>query len=349
MTTAFLTHPRYSEHTFPGHPENAGRLAAIEQLFAETRITDRLLCLTPQAATTEQLRRVHTVSYLGLLEEIAQGRQTVFFGADTYALPVSYEIARLSAGASLQAVDAVLSGQATNALVAARPPGHHALPGTPMGFCLLANVALAARHAQAVHNVRRILIADYDVHHGNGTQAIFYQDADVLYVSTHQWPFYPGTGAIDEIGEGDGLGATVNVPLRAGLGDDAFATVYERVLWPLARRFQPELILVSAGFDCHWDDPIGRMTLTLTGYAHLSRELVRMAQELCQGRIVFVLEGGYSPQALAHGMLNVAHALLGEDTVSDPLGLPEKVRRERAKAPPVDPLIERLRALHGLD
>ncbi len=349
MTTAYITHTRSPEHDLPGHPEHAGRLAAIHALFESSGITDRLHNLMAEPAAEDQLRLVHAPEYLAALAALAGKERGLMFGSDTYALPPSYEVARLSAGAALLAVDTVLAGAADNALAAARPPGHHALPDLAMGFCLLANVALAVRHAQAVHQVERIMIVDYDVHHGNGTQAIFYPDPDVLYVSTHQSPFYPGTGAIGDTGVGEGLGATVNVPLPAGTDDAALAAVFEQVVWPVARRFQPELMLVSVGFDCHWDDPLGGMLVTLEGYRHMSAELIGMAQDLCAGRIVFVLEGGYNLDAVAHGMLNVAYALLGEDTISDPLGEPARVRRWTDRQPSLAPRLAQIREVHKLD
>ncbi|MBN1964215.1 MAG: histone deacetylase [Anaerolineae bacterium] len=349
MTTAYLINARQHEHTLQGHPENAQRLAAIADVFATSGVLKHLRSLTAPPASDEQLLRVHTPAYLDLLGKITSTEQLALFGTDTYVLPASFEVARLAAGVVLRAVDAVLGGEATNALVAARPPGHHALADTAMGFCLLANVALAARHAQAAYGVKRVLIVDYDVHHGNGTQDIFYDDPTVCYMSTHQSPFYPGTGALDETGQDAGTGATLNVPLRAGYGDDDFARIYGRVLWPLVWRFQPELILVSAGFDCHWNDPIGGMRVTLDGYATLTRELIEMAHDVCDGRIVFVLEGGYSLDAVAHGMLNIAYALLREPTVSDPLGPPPESRRPRLSLPPVDAVLDRVCAVHGLD
>jgi acetoin utilization deacetylase AcuC-like enzyme len=262
---------------------------------------------------------------------------------DTYLLPVSYQVACLSAGGALAAVDAVLGKQADNALAVIRPPGHHATPNRAMGFCLFNNVALAARHAQAVYDeVERVLIVDYDVHHGNGTQDAFYEDGSVLYISTHQYPYYPGTGALQDIGSGPGRGATINMPLRAGTGNEGFKLLYERVLWPAARRFRPDLILVSAGFDAHWADPLAMLQLDLRGYAHLTRELVGMAGELCEGRVVFALEGGYALDVLSHGVLNVAYALLGRDTVLDPVGEVDMPGH------PTDDLVAALLDLHEL-
>jgi acetoin utilization deacetylase AcuC-like enzyme len=236
----------------------------------------------------------------------------------------------------------VLSGKADNALAAVRPPGHHAMPSHAMGFCIFGNVAIGARYAQKVYGIERVMIVDYDVHHGNGTEAMFYDDPSVLFVSTHQYPFYPGTGALNDIGTGAGKGYTVNIPLSAGHGDNNYAQVFEKVVWKVAARFQPQLILVSAGFDAHFSDPLAQMRLSLTGYAHLTRELLAMAKQFCGGKIAFVMEGGYNLQALSSGVLNIAHALLGNPDVSDPMGLDKKPE------PDITPLITSLQKLHGL-
>lgn len=350
MTTAYLTHPSHIAHDMSEHPERAERLLAVERALAAVISDARLRASQPDPADEADLRRVHTAEYLDLLADVARRQRHVLFGADTYAGPESYAVARLAAGAAIQATDQVVGGDVANALVAVRPPGHHALPDRAMGFCLLSNVALAARHAQAVLGVERIAIVDYDVHHGNGTQDVFYEDPGVLFVSTHQSPFYPGTGALGETGSGPGVGATLNVPLSAGYGDAAFGRVFEAVVEPALRRFRPELLLVSAGFDAHWDDPLGGMSLTLAGYDRLSRDLIRLAEELCGGRIVFVLEGGYSLRAVAHGVLNVVYALLGDATFSDPLGeVPLQRQAVLSRLPAIDPLVDTLRAMHGLE
>jgi acetoin utilization deacetylase AcuC-like enzyme len=341
MTTAYITDTRYAAHTLDGHAEFAGRLIAIHELLDKHRMPDRMLKLTPEPATQEQLLTVHTADYLEVLAW-TQTQKGLMLGPDTYVLPQSFDIAKLAAGAAIKGVDAVMTGQAANALACARPPGHHATPQSGMGFCLLGNVAIAARHAQNAYGVERVLIVDYDVHHGNGTQDIFYTDPSVMFISTHQYPWYPGTGAVDEIGEGEGLGATVNIPLQAGVGDEGYGQAYEQILWPIARRFDPELILVSAGFDAHWADPLCHMKLSLKGYNHLTRELMLMAQTFCGGKIVFVLEGGYNLNSLSHGVLNVAHALLGDSDLVDPLG-PAK-----GSELGIAPLLAEIKQMHGL-
>ncbi len=342
MTTAYITHPRYVEHDIPGHPEHAGRIRAVWQALDEAGLTDRMQAISPVEASDEHILSVHTESYLDILRQIESGERAVRFDMDTIALPQTPAVARLAAGGVIQAVDAVLSGAADNALAAVRPPGHHAVPERAMGFCYLGNVAIAARHAQRAHGLERVLIVDYDVHHGNGTQDALYDDGSVLFFSTHQYPYYPGTGSMDETGSGRGRGYTVNVPLSAGCGDDAYARIYDDILWPLARRFRPQLMLVSAGFDAHWDDPLAMMRLSLTGFSHLDRELMRMADELCDGRIVYVLEGGYNLNVLAHGVANIARALLGDDAIHDPFGPAKSDQRLTGD------LLSRLKTLHRL-
>jgi acetoin utilization deacetylase AcuC-like enzyme len=341
MTTAYVTDTRFAAHTLAGHVEYAGRLTAIQALLDEYRLPECMVHLTPELATDSQLRAVHTDDYLDLLAWTTQ-QKGLQLGPDTYVLPESFEVARLSSGATIRGVDAVLNGETRNALVCARPPGHHATPQMGMGFCLLNNVAIAARHAQNAHGLKRIMIIDYDVHHGNGTQAAFYADPGVLYLSTHQFPWYPGTGAVSETGAGAGVGTTVNVPVPATVGNEGFGQIYEQIVWPVARRFQPELILVSAGFDAHWADPLGQIKLDLKGYDLLSRELIAVAEALCDGRIVFTLEGGYNLTSLSHGVLNVAYALLGDPQVVDPLG--------PAKGPEADvtTVIGLVRQVHSL-
>lgn len=344
MTTAYGTHSRFTEHYFPGydHPEFPGRIEAVWHKLAATGLDQRLQAVDVQPLGTKALLSVHTPDHLDLLAWVSDQGKTVLIDSDTYALPASYEVARLAAGATVQVVDTVMRGDADNGLVVVRPPGHHAKPERAMGFCLLNNVALAARMAQQRHGIGRVLIVDYDVHHGNGTQDAFYDDPGVLFISIHQSPFYPGTGHLHERGRGAGRGSTINIPLSARHGDASYRAIFEQIVWPAARRFQPQLILVSAGFDAHWHDPLAHMRLTLPGYQHLTRELMRMADALCGGKIVFLMEGGYDLEALSSGICNVAYALLGDDTLLDPYG------PASGREPDVQPLIQQVLHTHDL-
>lgn len=344
MTTVYITHESYRQHRMLGHqhPEHPGRIKAVWELFQEAKLPDRMQVLQPSPAPISALLDVHTQEHIDTLQWISSQHKMVMFDADTYALPQSYDIARLTAGGILTAVDAILRGEANNGLAAVRPPGHHATPNRAMGFCLLSNIAIAARYAQKQHGIERVMIVDYDVHHGNGTQDAFYEDGSVLFISTHQYPFYPGTGSLQETGIAAGEGTTINIPLGHGHGDESYRRIYESIVWPAARRFQPELILVSAGFDAHFVDPLAMMQLSHKGYAHITRELVKMAQELCGGKIVFVMEGGYDLPALAHGMRNIAHVILDEDEISDPYGATQKRESD------VAPIIESIQYIHEL-
>jgi acetoin utilization deacetylase AcuC-like enzyme len=343
MSTVYVTHPRYVEHHLAEHPEHAGRIRAVWQRMDESGLLPRLRVMEAVPVTDDQIAAVHTEEYIALLSHISTLERMVRLDADTYAAPVSVEIAKLSAGALTTAVDVIFSGQAVNGVAACRPPGHHAIAERGMGFCLLSNVAIAARHAQQRYGIERVMVVDYDVHHGNGTEAIFYDDPSVLFISTHQHPLYPGTGAVHDTGTGRGLGYTLNIPLPAGVGDTGYAEVFEQVIWRAARRYQPELILVSAGFDGHWKDPLAGMKLTLAGYAHLTSELKQMADELCGGRILFAMEGGYNLDAISHGMTNIARILIGEAPI-DPMGAPALPRGETSAAA----VIAEVRAVHRL-
>jgi acetoin utilization deacetylase AcuC-like enzyme len=329
----------------PGHPEHAGRLKSVLKKIEEGGLRDRMQTIVPKPLSEHTIMLAHTSQHLDMLGQIEamSDSQLYMIDADTYMNPGSYTIARLSAGGVCAAVDAVMSKGAENALAAVRPPGHHATASQAMGFCLLNNIAIAARHAQQEHGAGRVMIVDFDVHHGNGTNDIFYEDDSVLFVSTHQYPLYPGSGALEDTGRGAGMGYTINVPLRAGSGDHALERVFEDVVWVAAERFKPELMLVSAGFDGHWADPLAGLRLTLNGYARLTRELMAMADELCGGKVVFVMEGGYDLEVIGTGMANVARCLLGDDDIADPLGAPKD-----DSEPDVEHLIRSLRDVHDL-
>lgn len=330
----------------PGHPEHAGRLKSVWDKIEAGNLRERMVTLVPKPLSEHTILLAHTtphINQLGQIEAMSDSRLTLL-DADTYMTPDSYTIARIGAGAACMAVDAVFDGDADNALVASRPPGHHATADKAMGFCLLNNVAIAARYAQKEHDAKRVMIVDFDVHHGNGTNDIFYDDDSVLFLSTHQHPLYPGSGMLEDTGRGKGEGYTINIPLRAGSGDDAMERLYEEIVWAAAERFKPELILVSAGFDAHWADPLAGLNLTLEGFANMTRELIGMADELCDGRVVFVMEGGYDLEAVGHGMANVARCLLGDSDIVDEMGKPKDERE-----PDVEHLIRSLQQVHRLD
>lgn len=342
MTTAYATDPRFALHTIETHPEHAGRLHAVNDAMAATGLAARVDMLSPREAARESLLAVHTRDHVDRLAA-TQDRPARMYDLDTYVTPYSYEAARLAVGAALAVTDAVLSGSAANGLAAVRPPGHHATPSRAMGFCLLNNIAIAARHAKRQHRLARVAIVDIDVHHGNGTQSIFFDDPSVLFLSTHQSPLYPGTGALTETGDGPGVGTTINIPLPPGVGDYGFSAALDRVVIPAVRRFEPELLLISAGFDAHWTDPLAQLALSLDGYDAAMRRLVNLAGEVCLGRVIVVLEGGYHLRALAAGWCNTVRALLGGDHRDDPLG-----PAPRPNEPDIDALIGRVRKLHNL-
>jgi acetoin utilization deacetylase AcuC-like enzyme len=345
MSIALLYDPFFLQHQTGDHPENPRRLEAITALLHERGLWDGLPHAAVIPASDEALAAVHDPRYLYFLEGLA-GRGGGFLMADTVLSRESEAVARLAAGAAVRAACSVLAGEFPQAFALVRPPGHHARPAQGMGFCLLNNVAVAARAAQAA-GAARVLVVDFDVHHGNGTQEMFYEDPTVLYFSSHQSPAYPGTGALDETGAGAGAGATVNVPLPAGVGDSGHLRVYQEILPPVARRFRPDLILVSAGYDAHWTNARYlssiRMLMTVGGFGALTRQLHALAHELCGGRLAFVLEGGYDPEALAWSVIATLDTLLGRN-VEDPVGAPRGAPRE----PDLGPLLDRVRRIHGL-
>ena len=341
MATGYVYDPIYLEHDLPGHPEHAGRLRHILQVLQNEEMLAKLVLLAPRPATIEELERVHVPQLIEQVRRVAEAGGG-HLDADTYVSPRSFEAAVIAAGGVVRAAEAVLSGEISNGFALVRPPGHHATPVRSMGFCLFNNIAVAARAALAQDGVERVLIVDFDVHHGNGTEDIFDTDANVLYISTHQFPYYPGTGNWVEVGHGAGEGTVLDVPLPPGVGDAGYAQVFAELVWRAAERYQPDLILVSAGFDAHWNDPLAQMDLSLAGYAHLMRDLVELAAHLCGGRIVFTLEGGYQLNVLAYGVLNAFSAMLGESDIADPIGPSPSPSR------PVNGLIARLRELHEL-
>jgi acetoin utilization deacetylase AcuC-like enzyme len=314
MTIALITHPDYATHDTGEHPERAERWHRTWALLEQQPVAH----VTAPKVSPEILRLVHPDSHSARIAEFCRaggGR----IDEDTVASTETYEVALLSAGGAVEGVRQVLAGEAARSVVLSRPPGHHALEEETMGFCFFNNVAVAARYAQSAFGLKKVAILDWDLHHGNGTEAIFYRDPSVLYMSTHQDPNWPGTGAATDIGEGPGLGATVNIPLPLGTGDAGYERAFKEVFEPVMRQFAPELLVISAGYDAHWRDPLGRMGLTVDGFARLTRLVMDWADALCQGRLVVVMEGGYDLDALSQSMLATVDTMRGE-TVTDPLG-----------------------------
>jgi acetoin utilization deacetylase AcuC-like enzyme len=308
MSLLLISSTRFVEHqTPPGHPERPER-AEVMDVIADRWRQQGGEVAAPTTATLEQLARVHDGEYLRRISETA-GR-VVALDPDTYTSPETYEIARIAAGAGVDAVEHVLRGSHGISLALVRPPGHHAERSRAMGFCLFNNVAVAAAHARTL-GAQRVAIVDYDVHHGNGTQHVFESNPNVLYASTHQFPFYPGTGAADEVGVGSGGGFTVNLPMERGAVSEDYRLVFEEVVLPVVRQFKPDLILVSAGFDAHERDPLANMRLTTEAFAAMTMELRAVAAECCDGRMVLVTEGGYDLHALAASLDAVVGTLAG--------------------------------------
>jgi acetoin utilization deacetylase AcuC-like enzyme len=303
--TCLVSHPIYLKHeTGEFHFENPKRLQAILHGLEEAALLSSLQSVTPQEAAIHWIENVHQQDYIMTV------RQDVMSGAhflstksgNTAICPQSFEVALWAVGGVLKACDAVMSGEAKNAFCAVRPPGHHATPNRGMGYCLFNNVAIAARYLQEKHNLDKILIVDWDVHHGNGTQDIFYEDGSVFFFSIHQWPWYPWSGSADETGTGSGKGATLNAPLPAGSGDKEIIEAFEQKLRPKVNQFKPNFILISAGFDSRNTDPLGRFRITDAGFKRLTRIMKQMANDYAKGRLVSILEGGYSLKGLAQAV-----------------------------------------------
>ncbi len=318
MNTGYVYDPIFLKHTYFGHPENAQRLEAIDQALHKADLWSSLQQVPSRRATEDELGYIHPGPYQSQIKTISQ-RGGGMLDMDTYTTAESYPAAATAAGSLIDLTLAVLEERLKNGFALVRPPGHHAVSNRAMGFCLFSNIAIAAKAAQR-RGIERIAIVDFDVHHGNGTQDVLNTDPNVLFFSTHQYPHYPGTGRADELGLGEAKGTMVNFPLSVGVGDAGFKQLYTEILIPLIRRFEPQLILVSAGYDCHWDDPLAQLGLTLRGLAWISQTLIDLAKELCQGKIVFTLEGGYHLEVLGHGVSNSIKALLGRADFTDPLG-----------------------------
>jgi acetoin utilization deacetylase AcuC-like enzyme len=318
-----------------GHPESADRVGAVARAIEAPGLASKLEVVAPKPAEKEHILLVH---WERLYDEVmaTRAKERTYLDSDTIACAATAEVAHLAVGSVLTAIDRVMEGKVENAFAFPRPPGHHAKPDKAMGFCFFNNVAVGASYALKRYQLRRVLILDFDVHHGNGTQKAFYTSPEVLYLSTHQSPHYPGTGAVNETGKDEGEGFTLNVPMPAGMGDGEYLRILREILVPVGLEYRPELVLVSAGFDAHRDDPLGGMELSAAGYAAIAAEILSLAGQACQGRVVFSLEGGYNLQALEKSITSVLEVMTGG----------------KAQAP-LDPgtaaeeLVKELREVHG--
>ena len=343
MKAGFVYDPIYLKHDTNQHPENARRLEAIISRLEQTHLKQQLTPIKTRPATIEELSLVHHEQHILHMQEVAQ-RGGGWLDADTMMSSGSYEAALYAVGGCIEAAVAVMNGEVDTAFALVRPPGHHATPRQAMGFCLYNNVAITAKYALVEYKLERALIIDFDVHHGNGTQDAFYLDPQVLYVSTHQYPFYPGTGGREEIGGGAARGTTINIPLPPGCGDGEYLRVFEQIIVPAAERFNPQLVLVSAGYDPHWTDEIASMQVTTIGFAQMAEIIKGLADELCSGHLVISLEGGYNLTALATSVKATFDVLLGNTNIDDPIGQSQ----QRPKVPDITQLINSVKETHNL-
>lgn len=339
--TAVVRDQRYLNHD-PGafHPESFKRLEAIYAMLDEPDMTGRFQEISGKRAERDELLLIHSADHIDRIAA-TEGKGFSSMDPDTAASPGSYEAALLAAGGFCRAMSMVMSEELDNAFALVRPPGHHAEKSRAMGFCLFNNVAIGARYAQKVHHVERVLIADWDLHHGNGTQHSFEDDPSVLYFSTHQYPYYPGSGSFEEIGRGRGAGYTVNVPLSMGQGDDEYLDIFERILTPIALDYDPDLILVSAGFDTHKDDPLGGMEMTSKGFAALTGSLMNIANTCCGGKVVITLEGGYNLDGLKDSVKAVLNELAGLSNIYNERLFSKKDQKR------LDFTVEQVLSVHG--
>ena len=329
--TGVVIDTRYLEHdTGAGHPERPERISALLPLIEA--VAHRVTPVAARAASGDELALVHDGAYVEQVARTQDEHPWYAFDADTPTSPRSYATACLATGGLLAVVDTIMAGEINNGFAFVRPPGHHAERQRAMGFCLFNSVAVAAEYLRRRYGMQRVLIVDWDLHHGNGTQHMFETDPGVLYISTHQYPYYPGSGAMDEVGRGDGVGYTVNLPFPAGFGDAEYAEAFTRIVEPIAHQYAPEFVLISAGFDAHARDPLGGMQVTEAGFASMARRLLGVAQADAHGRCAAILEGGYDLTAIRTASQGVLAECLGN---TEPLPLPDAATR-------ATPLLDRI-------
>lgn len=321
MPVGYVSDDIYLEHDTGTHIEGKDRLPAIDAILVKTKVKDQLSLIKPRPATIEEIATVHDREYIKSIKCDAEGGGG-WLDPDTYVSKGSWDAALYAVGGLLNAVDAVMGKKVDSAFALVRPPGHHAVRMHQMGFCLFNNVAIAAKFALHNYDLKQVLIIDFDVHHGNGTEEAFYSDPHVMYFSVHQYPWYPFTGSADETGNGKGEGYNVNVPLEAGLGDKEYLQAFTGVLVPVAERFKPDMVMVSAGYDAHWQDAISHMNVSTMGFARMVKIIKAVSDSLCPNRLVFTLEGGYNRIALGYSVAATFELMLGNQEVADPLGSP---------------------------
>ena len=341
LKTGILYDKIFLKHDQAGHPESRKRLESILAELNSSGLLEKTELLKPRSATLEELKLCHPEEYINNVWSFCtKGGGSL--DADTYTNQSSYDASVAAVGSLIDGVNDVINNRVKNVFALLRPPGHHALSNKSMGFCIFGNVAIAAKAALRNSQISRVAIVDIDVHHGNGTQALVGDEPDILYVSTHQFPFYPGTGSMKEIGTGNSEGSLLNVPLPASVNDDGFKEVYNEIIIPKIERYKPELLIISAGYDAHWDDPLANMGLSLSGYSWISQQLYELAVKHCNSKIIFVLEGGYNLGALSIGVANSVRVLLGSKDFDDPLG------KSPFTQPDISVLTKELKAIHQL-
>lgn len=343
VAPGYVYDPIYLEHDTGEHPESSRRLEAVISDLDWKGIRQQLKAIPARPATLDEITTVHQAEYISRVEAYCR-QGGGWWDSDTVMSMGSYKSALYAAGGSIAAVEAVMKKDVSCAFALVRPPGHHATNNSAKGFCIFNNIAIVTNYVLKTLNIGRVLIIDFDVHHGNGTQEAFKHNPYVLYISIHQYPFFPGTGYHDEMEQGDSTGTAINIPLSAGCGDTEYKLVFDEIVVPAARRFKPEIILLSAGYDAHWADEMSNMQLTLDGYYHITQVIQQLANELCEGKTVFFLEGGYNLTVLTCAVNATFSIWLGENIFDDPLGLP----RDNFRPHGVNELIIDVKKRHGL-